>query len=268
MGLHVFAFLLVVCLPLPLALLWCLDWLRLQPSHSRGGAKRTTRQRLLKPRCPHDCPACRLASTPSLGGGPAPLPVRPWSEVKSRRGAPKRIHTNGFACPVQPLSVVDNSSSFPNRLTDPLEALYSIYSEGKGPLPAHFQAKRMLHVLPSVSARVLAHLLSVAAVYPMLAPSWSCPVENSCQGAHVAPSSAQAAHPRRLSRLSTRSHSLVGPRTSPCSFTPLARGQKPARSTQASQHRGIRLPQPEVSLLRDYRGFHSCPCWRWQAWPY
>jgi IS1 family transposase len=25
--------------------------------------------------------------------------VRPWHEVKSRRGAPKRIHTDGFACP-------------------------------------------------------------------------------------------------------------------------------------------------------------------------
>jgi transposase-like protein/IS1 family transposase len=25
--------------------------------------------------------------------------VRPWREVKSRRGAPKRIHTEGFACP-------------------------------------------------------------------------------------------------------------------------------------------------------------------------
>jgi hypothetical protein len=99
MGLHVFAFLLVVCLPLSLALLWCLDWLRLQPSHSRGEAKRTTRHRLLQPRCPNDCPAYRLASTPSLGGGPAPLPVRPWSEVKSRRGAPKRIQTDGFACP-------------------------------------------------------------------------------------------------------------------------------------------------------------------------
>ena len=30
---------------------------------------------------------------------PAPTPVRPWREVKSRRGAPKRIHTEGFACP-------------------------------------------------------------------------------------------------------------------------------------------------------------------------
>src|SRR5438067_12927921 len=26
---------------------------------------------------------------------------RPWSEVKSRRGAPKRIDTEGFACPNQ-----------------------------------------------------------------------------------------------------------------------------------------------------------------------
>ncbi len=42
---------------------------------------------------------------------------------------------------VQPLWVVDNSSSFPNRLTDTLEALYSTYSEGKGPLPAHFKSR-------------------------------------------------------------------------------------------------------------------------------
>jgi transposase-like protein len=27
--------------------------------------------------------------------------LRPWSEVKSRRGAPKRIDTQGFACPNQ-----------------------------------------------------------------------------------------------------------------------------------------------------------------------
>jgi hypothetical protein len=56
-------------------------------------------QRLLKPRTPLDCPACRLASTSSAFVEPAPAPVRPWSEVKSRRGAPKRIGTKGFACP-------------------------------------------------------------------------------------------------------------------------------------------------------------------------
>jgi len=48
---------------------------------------------------PLDCPACRISSTLSSGVEPAPLPVRPWREVKSRRGAPKRIDTQGFACP-------------------------------------------------------------------------------------------------------------------------------------------------------------------------
>ena len=99
--LHVFVVLLLVCLLFSLALLWRLDWIPLRPSALRGGAKRTTLQRLLKPRTPDDCPACRRASTLSLGGRPAPGPVRPWSEVKSRRGAPKRIDTEGFACPNQ-----------------------------------------------------------------------------------------------------------------------------------------------------------------------
>jgi transposase-like protein len=103
MALHVFVFvfLLVVCLFLSLALFWRRDWFHRRPSHSRGGAKRTTVQRLLKPRCPDDCPACRLASTASSGGEPAPGPVRPWREVKSSRGAPKQIHTEGYACPNQ-----------------------------------------------------------------------------------------------------------------------------------------------------------------------
>src|SRR6266566_7859709 len=98
MPVHVYVFLLVVCLLLSLALLWRHDWLHLQPCSSRG-AKRSTFHRLLKPRCPDDCPACRLASTPASGGGLASTPVRPRGEVKSRRGAPKRIHTDGFACP-------------------------------------------------------------------------------------------------------------------------------------------------------------------------
>jgi transposase-like protein len=95
----VFVFLLVVCLLLSLARLGRLDGFPLRPSSSRGGAKRTTVQRLLKPRAPDDCPACRLASTSSLGGRPTPAPVRSWLEVKSRRGAPKRVNTEGFACP-------------------------------------------------------------------------------------------------------------------------------------------------------------------------
>jgi hypothetical protein len=56
MVLHVFVFLLVVCLLFSLVLLWRLDWFHFRPSSSRGGAKRTTLHRLLSPRCPDDCP--------------------------------------------------------------------------------------------------------------------------------------------------------------------------------------------------------------------
>ncbi len=101
MSVHVYVFLLVVCLLFSLARLGRLDLFHLRPCSSRGGAKRSTLHRLLKPRCPDDCPACRLASPASSGGEPAPAPVRPWCEVKSRRGVPKRINTEGFACPNQ-----------------------------------------------------------------------------------------------------------------------------------------------------------------------
>ena len=98
---HVYVFLLVVCLLLSLARLGRLCWCHLQPSHSRGGAIHSTAQRLLKPRTPPDCPDCRLSCAHLSVVEPAPTPVRPWSEVRSRRGAPKRINTQGFACPNQ-----------------------------------------------------------------------------------------------------------------------------------------------------------------------
>jgi IS1 family transposase/transposase-like protein len=93
-------FLLVYLLLLSLALLCALCWLNHGPAQSRAAGKvRTRLHRHLKPRTPDDCPACRRASTPSSSGEPAPVPVRPWSEVKSRRGAPKRVDTEGYACP-------------------------------------------------------------------------------------------------------------------------------------------------------------------------
>jgi IS1 family transposase len=100
MSLHVFGFLLVFCL-ICLALLWRFCWLSLQLSHSQAGRRRPLVHRLLKPRTPLDCPACRLPCTHSSVVGPLPAPVRPWCEVKSRRGAPKRVNTEGYACPNQ-----------------------------------------------------------------------------------------------------------------------------------------------------------------------
>ena len=101
MSFHVSIFLLVIGLFLSLARLGRLCWFDLRPSTSKGGVQRTTLHRLLKPRCPDDCSACRLScSNPSVVGL-VPSPVRPWCEVKSRRGAPKRVNTDGYACPNQ-----------------------------------------------------------------------------------------------------------------------------------------------------------------------
>ena len=85
MTVHVFVFLLVSFLLFCLARFGRLDWFRLRPSFSPGGVKRTRRHRLLKPRCPDDCPVCRLASTPSLGGGPAFALVRHGIAALARR---------------------------------------------------------------------------------------------------------------------------------------------------------------------------------------
>lgn len=93
--------LLLLFLILYLARLCLLDWDHTCPAQLRTATRNTAVQRLLKPRSPEDCPACRLASPLSPVEGPATPPVGPWSEIKSRRGAPKWIRTQGFACPHQ-----------------------------------------------------------------------------------------------------------------------------------------------------------------------
>ena len=110
MNMHVF--LLVCLLIVSLARLGVLCWPHHGPLPSKTAAKICSKlPRQLKPRCPDDCPACRLTSTPSSGGEPAPVLVRPWSEVKSRRGAPKRIDTAGFACPNPQCQYVGNTDA-------------------------------------------------------------------------------------------------------------------------------------------------------------
>ncbi len=78
-------------------------WYRYHAPRSRRGAVGAPVQRLLHPegtrRTPEDCPACRQQAAVSTMNTPVRSPVRPWREVKSRRGAPKRIATDGFACP-------------------------------------------------------------------------------------------------------------------------------------------------------------------------
>jgi IS1 family transposase len=104
MALHVYVFLLVCCLLLCLVVFWHHDWLPLQQPSSKAKDWSNCAQRRLKPRTPLDCPACRSTDEPSSEGESPPAPVRPWRELKSRRRAPKRVNTEGFACPNQQCS--------------------------------------------------------------------------------------------------------------------------------------------------------------------
>ena len=90
-----FVFLLVGCL---VWLVWA--WQRHQHPAPHPAAVTARVQRLLKPRTPDDCPACRQQAA-SAAMAPPCASVTPWREQKSRRGAPKRIDTQGFACPNQ-----------------------------------------------------------------------------------------------------------------------------------------------------------------------
>jgi transposase-like protein len=100
MTFHFFLLLILLYwLMLYLARLCRLSWCHHCPAQLRVAARRTPIQRLLKPRSPHDCPVCRLSCAHSSVVESVSPAVRPWREVKSRRGAPKRVNTEGFACP-------------------------------------------------------------------------------------------------------------------------------------------------------------------------
>src|SRR5262245_17218629 len=109
---------------LMLVLVW-LVWAWRRPSaQSRIAALTAMPQRLLKPRTPDDCPVCCQQTAPPTPKAPTSTPVTPWCEVKSRRGAPKRIATQGFACP--------NRTCMYYRITDAqIHALVGDGAEGK-----------------------------------------------------------------------------------------------------------------------------------------
>jgi hypothetical protein len=95
--LHLFA-LLVCFFMLPVAWVCYLYRSHHSPSHSNERLRSLVHCRL-KPRSPLACPLCCRSSARLSSQKLPPLAVRPWREIKSRRGAPKRVTTEGFACP-------------------------------------------------------------------------------------------------------------------------------------------------------------------------
>ncbi len=90
---YLFLFVLLLCL---LWLVWF--WHQHRPPQSDPAAVKPTRQRLLKPRTPDDYPHCRQERASPIAAMPTHPLICPWSEVKSHRGRPKQIDTQGYAC--------------------------------------------------------------------------------------------------------------------------------------------------------------------------
>jgi len=82
--------------------LLCIAWVarkkRLPERRAQVVAARAQVARALRPRTPEDCPECQAASQGAEEGNTVRPVVRPWSEVKSRRGRKKGLDTAGHAC--------------------------------------------------------------------------------------------------------------------------------------------------------------------------
>ena len=239
MALHVFVFvfLLVVCLLLSLARLGRLDRLHRRPSSSRGGARCTPVQRLLKPRSPGDCPACRFSSTNSSVVGPAP--ACPWCEVKSRRGAPKRIDTAGFACPNQQCPYYGITEAH----------IHALVGDGK-----HGQAER-IQTFRCQACRTTFTSRRTTALYRLKTPSHQIAMVLSVLAEGLDPSAAERVFGFRQATITSLSHS----RRRAC--TDLARMLLPSSPPPASPTGRTAHPATEFEagalVVAGYRPLHK-----------
>ncbi len=232
MNLHVC--LLLFLFILSLAQLCHLYWPHHRPPHSRAAAKlRTTVQRLLKPRSPRDCPACRLASTLSSGVGPAPPPVRPWREMKSRRGAPKRLNTEGFACPNQkcPYSGITDAD------------IHALVGDGKHGLAERIQTFRCQACHTTFSAR------RDTPLYRLKTPS--------CQVAMVLTALAEGLDPSAAER-------IFGYRQATITAW-LSRAGEHAQSLHERSFCNLQLPHLQLDELRTRLRCSTQVLWLWLA---
>ena len=233
MALHVFVFLLVVCLLLSLARLGRLGWFPLRSSSLREKAKRSTLQRLLKPRSPDDCPACCLASTPSSGGEQAPLPVRPWREMKSRRGAPKRVKTEGFACPNRLCPYFGNTDAH----------IHALVGDGKHGLAEQIQTFRCQACRTTFSAR------RDTPLYRLKTPSQQVAMVLTALAEGLDPSAAERVFGYRQATITTW----------------LTRAGKHAQRLHERCFRNLHLPHLQLDELRTRLRSATQVLWLWLA---
>ncbi len=233
MTLHMFLLLLVCVLMFSLARLWSLCWPHHGPAQSATATRRIPLQRLLKPRTPRDCPACRLSSTFSVVEGPAPLPVRPWREVKSRRGAPRRVNTEGFACP--------NHKCTYSGITD--AHIHALVGDGKYGLAERIQTFRCQACRTTFSAR------RDTPLYRLKTPSHQIAV--------VLASLAEGLDPSAAERIFGYRHATI--------TSWLSRAGEHAQSLHERSFNNLPLPHLQLDELRTRLRSSTHVLWLWLA---
>ena len=189
--------------------------------------------RLLKPRTPLDCPFCRLASTPASGGEPASSPVRPWREVKNRRGAPKRIDTEGFACP--------NPQCLYFGITD--AQTHALVGDGK-----HGQAER-IQTFRCQACRTTFSARRNTPLYRLKTPSQHIAMVLSALAEGLDPSAAERIFGSRQATITTW----------------LARAGEHARTLHEHYFCHLQLPYLQLDELRTRLRSHTQVLWLWLA---
>jgi transposase-like protein len=242
MNLHVF--LLLFFFILSLAQLCSLCWPHHCPAQSAAAARRSPVHRLLRPRSPLDCPACRLSCTLSSVVKPAPASVRPWHEVKSRRGAPKRVNTEGFACP--------NRKCPYSGITD--AHIHTLVGDGKHGHAERIQTFRCQACRTTFSARLHTPL------YRLKTPSHQIGMVLTALAEGLDPSAAERVFGYRQATITRLSDSCWGVRTdlAPALFLQSA---APARPVGRTAHQAALLHTGALALV-GHRSPHedsSCP---------
>ena len=233
MMLHVFVLLLLTFFMLYLAQLCHLYWTRHWFPHSKAVVLHSTVHRLLKPRSPRDCPACRLSCTLSSGVEPAPPPVRPWREVKSRRGAPKRLNTQGFACP--------NHKCPYSGITD--AHIHALVGDGTHGRAERIQTFRCQACHTTFTARRHTPL------YRLKTPSWQVAVVLSTLAEGLDPSAAERVFGYRHATITSW----------------MSRAGEHAQTLHERSFRNLQLPHLQLDELRTRLRSSTHVLWLWLA---
>jgi IS1 family transposase/transposase-like protein len=234
MAFNVFLFLLMLSVLLSLAILCFLCWPHPGPVPSKAAAKiRSRLPRQLKPRCPIDCPACRLASMPSSAVVSAPLPVRPWSEVKCRQGAPKRIDTAGYACPNPQCQYFGNTEAH----------VHALVGDGKHGRTEPIQTFRCQACRMTFSAR------RDTPLYRLKTPSHQVGMVLAALAEGLDPSAASRVFGFRLATITTW----------------LTRAGEHAQTLHERSFCQLRLPHLQLDELRTRLRSHTQVQWLWLA---